>query len=170
MFQYVQGDLFDTNFDHGNHIIAHVTNNIGKWGAGFVIPLGKKYPEARNQYIINNQYIGKTQFVDINKHLIIANMCAQTLGGPRPLYYNELVYCMEDIINKLNTRDIFIHAPLFGAGLAGGNWFFIHELIKDIWTNINVRIYWMKNMLPPGLTSEMFDVKTGILGANTQRK
>jgi hypothetical protein len=41
--------------------------------------------------------------------------------------------------DKENT--VQIHAPKFGSGLAGGNWNFIEELIKDIWLNIPVMIY-----------------------------
>jgi hypothetical protein len=39
------------------------------------------------------------------------------------------------------VNKVQIHAPKFGSGLAGGNWAFIQELIKDIWNNYSVFIY-----------------------------
>ena len=34
----------------GPGIIAHVCDDIGQWGKGFVLPLGKRYPDAEKQY------------------------------------------------------------------------------------------------------------------------
>ena len=51
MLSYVEGDLFDfLNADH-HVMIAHVCNDKGAWGSGFVVPLAKKYPTTRQEYI-----------------------------------------------------------------------------------------------------------------------
>jgi hypothetical protein len=42
--------------------------------------------------------------------------------------------------NSENAR-VEIHSPKFGSGLAGGNWNFIEELIKDIWYDCEVFVY-----------------------------
>jgi len=42
-------------------------------------------------------------------------------------------------------QSVQIHAPKFGCGLAGGNWNFVSELIRDIWSNIPVFIYEKNN-------------------------
>jgi len=34
-----------------------------------------------------------------------------------------------------------IHAPLFGSGLAGGNWDFIEELINEIWDGYDITVW-----------------------------
>ena len=31
-------------------IIAHVCNDVGGWGSGFVVPLGKTWPQTENRY------------------------------------------------------------------------------------------------------------------------
>ena len=42
--QYKIGNLFDHEFAFNERVmIPHIVNNIGKWGSGFVIPLGKTF-------------------------------------------------------------------------------------------------------------------------------
>ena len=67
----------------------------------------------------------------------------------RPINYLGLVKSMNTLgrfirsetgfLNK--TEKVEIHAPKFGSGLAGGNWYFINDLIEDIWGDFNVYIY-----------------------------
>lgn len=59
--KYVTGDATDPQGD-GNKIITHICNNKGAWGAGFVVPLGKKFPLAEQSYRrwANNQFAIKT--------------------------------------------------------------------------------------------------------------
>jgi hypothetical protein len=150
MIQYIEANLFNTDFSKGQHTIAHIVNNKKRWGAGFVLPLAAKFPAAKKDYLEQKMQLGDVLYTIIDKtNVAVANMCAQTLGGKRPLYYNHLVHCMEDVASFAISDTI--HCPLFGAGLAGGNWAFIHELIKDIWTNNNVNIYWLPNMLPDSM-------------------
>ena len=42
-------DWFD-NIPNGEVIIPHICNNVGGWGAGFVVPLGRHYPDAKKSY------------------------------------------------------------------------------------------------------------------------
>jgi hypothetical protein len=73
-------------------------------------------------------------------------MCAQTLGGYRPLFYNHLAKCMDDLASFItNERDEWhdiseIVCPRFGSGLAGGNAVFIEELIKDCWVKEGISV------------------------------
>jgi hypothetical protein len=67
-------------------------------------------------------------------------------SNQRPLNYYSLCKSMSDVVsfikNKFrNDQSVEIHAPKFGCGLAGGNWNFIQELIKDIWKNQKIFIY-----------------------------
>ena len=68
--------------------------------------------------------------------------------NPRPLNYGALAFCMTDVRQYCNSlKDnieygkVEIHAPKFGSGLAGGDWFFIQELMLDIWKNLDTFIY-----------------------------
>lgn len=165
---YIEGDLFANLPNDKNVVIAHVCNNKGGWGSGFVIPLAKWNPQTKQEYLdwfnlgdnwdTGAEYpttgpfrLGEVQFVK-KDNILTANMVAQTLGGVRPLFYNKLVHCMEKVANVAVKRKCEIYAPLFGSGLAGGNWEFIQCLIRDIWLNndIPVTVFWLRQFLPVG--------------------
>jgi hypothetical protein len=157
MIKYVKGDLFFAVKDLDNFVIPHVVNTKGAWGAGFVIPLGNNFPEAKNRYlnVFNGQeseieekdLLGKTSFVVLDKKekSFVANMFAQTLGGQRPLFYNHLSKCMDEVAKVAKHDSLEIHAPAFGSNLAGGDWNFIEQLIIDCWIkeSIDVTIYYL---------------------------
>lgn len=163
MINYIEGDLFAAVANTSEKtIICHVVNSKGAWGAGFVVPLAKHYPTSREQYLswfqgrYNDQPIpfklGNVQFVNIG-NVTIANMLAQTLGGSRPLYYNHLVSCMEEVGEAALNANAEIVCPLFGSGLAQGRWEFIEELIYDCWIrdkNIKTTIYYLPGQTPSG--------------------
>jgi len=46
---YCVGDATRPNID-GNKIIAHICNDIGAWGRGFVLALSNTYPETERAY------------------------------------------------------------------------------------------------------------------------
>lgn len=156
---YIEGDMFTdiaNVAENCNVLVPHVCNNQGGWGAGFVIPLGRNYPLAKSQYLTLDSYtLGETQFVE-NKvgdfNVVVCNMIAQTLGGYRPLYYNHLAHCMDSVAKYAKNNSINqIMAPAFGAGLAGGDWNVIKELINDCWlkNGIFVDIYYLKGTFTP---------------------
>lgn len=158
--RYVMEDMFDIIPDklgpNEKIIICHVVNDVGAWGAGFVIPLAKKFPKAEENYkewtrIGKDAHSaipfkqGHIRFAVIQNNIIICHMCAQTLGGERPLNYASLVECMSYVAIEARINQYKIVAPLFGSGLAGGNWSFIELLIQDIWlkARIDVDIYYL---------------------------
>jgi len=52
--KYVEGDLFGpllADKEPGSIVVPHVANSHGAWGAGFVVPLGRTFPKARQEYI-----------------------------------------------------------------------------------------------------------------------
>lgn len=49
MITYLQGDATDPQTP-GNRIIAHVCNDIGAWGRGFVLSLSQRWPLAEEMY------------------------------------------------------------------------------------------------------------------------
>jgi hypothetical protein len=164
----INGDLFDyinSYINQGNNgssiIVPHVCNNINSFGAGFAGAVAKHYPSVKENYhLLGNSFLknnlGYTQFVEVAKDkryghkLIFANMIAQngiiSSNNPRPLNYLALAKSMVGVGKYIQNNfdkesKIQIHAPKFGCGLAGGDWNFISDLIKDIWNNIPLFIY-----------------------------
>lgn len=158
--KYIEGDLFKG--DLTNSVIAHVCNDKGAFGSGFVVPLANRFPLAKERYFNwyrqgHEEYsesfvLGNTQFVIVDDRVVVAQMIAQTLGGHRPLYYNHLSKCMDAVAEYAIETDARIVAPLFGAGLACGNWNIIESLIEDSWSRrgIETNIYFLPQFLPQG--------------------
>lgn len=139
---YVRGDATQPQGE-GKKIILHICNDQGKWGKGFVLALSRRYPLAeqryRKWYAMRQQIpmtLGKVQFVTINPHLKIVNMVAQhgiyPQGGIPPIRYEALSACLNKVAGH-TLNDLqgawSVHMPRIGAGLAGGEWSVIEELI-----------------------------------------
>ena len=142
-------------------VIPHVCNDVGGWGAGFVLALSRKWkaPEEvyRNFCKFNREkkfpILGKINFVKVDPYIVIANMIGQegtvSKDNTIPLKYKALVNCMAEVVAHIEmlkcrvTNPVVIHCPKFGSDLAGGNWDFILELIREIWleNGIDVVVY-----------------------------
>ena len=157
IFQHI-GHYIDQSINGTNIIIPHVCNNANAFGAGFAAAVAQHYPIVKENYHLLNgkQFLGYTQFVTAasNKEygykIIFANMIAQNGVNYKPnnrlLNYGALVKSMISVSQFISqnfdkNNPVQIHAPKFGCGLAGGDWHFIQELIKDIWTNQIVFVY-----------------------------
>jgi hypothetical protein len=163
-YTVVKGDATKPQRQHEVELvyIPHVCNNLGGWGAGFVLALNKafgKLPMETYKLDVTANCLGKVSFALVGDNTIIANMIAQNayldaIKNVRPLKYDALVECMkavaEDILIKKSLYQvehdvlhITIHCPKFGSELAGGNWEFIEALIEDCWLNkgIDVTVY-----------------------------
>jgi len=162
--QYIKGNLFDHL--QPNDLICHVVNDIYKWGSGFVVPLGERFPEAKEAYLnwkhdVRPQCavtatalsLGHVQFVlswlNVKKGegITIVNMCAQkgvrSKNNPHPLDYSALSSCMYYVLKYCSPSwapPFRIIAPKFGAGLAGGDWTTIEKMIEENWKDLPVII------------------------------
>lgn len=140
-------------------IIPHVCNNENKWGAGFVMALNKKWSEPEKEYRdlcerrLPFPFLGEVCYAKINNFLVVANMIGQSgtvsTNNPIPLKYAALISCMNKVVDyierikKQTSNPVVIHAPKFGSKLAGGNFDFILELIREIWleNGLDVVVY-----------------------------
>jgi O-acetyl-ADP-ribose deacetylase (regulator of RNase III) len=149
---YVVGDATNPIGD-GHKIIAHVNNDIGAWGAGFVLAVSNKWPLAKDCYL--HWAAGKeaelpfemgfVQFVRVETDIWIANMVAQhgvrSAGNPIPLNYAELHNCLEQVDDMAYALKASVHMPRIGCGLAGGNWDTVEGIIKDQLVAGNIETY-----------------------------
>lgn len=156
----VQGDATNPQKTHPKEIamIPHVCNNLGKWGRGFVLALSKKWglPEQVYQdYCWEKHFplLGKVCYAKVDNFLVIANMIAQdgivSKDNLKPIKYKVLANCMAEVygyiemVRTQTSNPVVIHCPKFGSDLAGGNWDFILELIREIWieNGVDVVVY-----------------------------
>lgn len=121
----------------GHKIIAHVCNDIGKWGRGFVRAVSARWPVARSAYLDIHEYaLGTVQFVGVEDDITVANMIAQDgirrSANSRPLRYWALVECLGRVADEALNLGASVHMPRIGAGLAGGEWDVIEKIIRRL--------------------------------------
>jgi O-acetyl-ADP-ribose deacetylase (regulator of RNase III) len=137
--QYVKGDATAPHA-RGAKIVAHVCNDAGKWGKGFVLAVTARWPEAERAYrqwyrdrADNDFGLGAVQFVAVERWLRVANMVGQhgIRGGTRtkPIRYEAVARCLETVAAKAVEVRASVHMPRIGCGLAGGKWERIEPLI-----------------------------------------
>lgn len=139
-------------------VIVHCCNMLGAWGAGFVIPLAKRYPNARSSYFNyihkGNVKLGDVDEVKVTDNIYVANLMGQKFlgkgpNGEIPCDYNAIEKGFLNIIGSWFNRNEYysIHMPRIGCGLAGGDWKVIEDIIKRTFidmANVDVFVYDLK--------------------------
>ncbi len=153
--QYTIGDatMPSTN---GHAMIAHVCNDIGGWGAGFVLALSKRWKQPEVQY---RQWhrdgiagslpfaLGEVQFVRVNETTVVANMIGQHgirgHGKLPPIRYEAVDQALGKVGEEALKMNASVHMPRIGCGLAGGTWDRIEPLILSRLSHrgIAVKVY-----------------------------
>lgn len=146
---YITGDATQPQ-GNGKIIIPHICNDIGAWGAGFVLALSKRWkgPEETYRKAKKNLGLGLVQFVRVEDNIWVANMVAQhdirpDDEGRSPIRYNALKACLFTVAEMAIEVNASIHMPRIGAGLAGGNWDRIELIIEEtlVRDGIDVTVY-----------------------------
>jgi len=137
--------------------LPHVCNDQGVMGAGVALALKKAFPLIDTEYRawcsrLSDLALGRVSYAPVEGgRLIVANMIAQSgfHAGPRPpIRYGALVTCMRTIADDVTeawrhsdrSSPVSIIAPRFGAGLAGGDWSIIKQLIHETWLDFDIDV------------------------------
>lgn len=138
MMTYVTGDA--TAPTDRPVIIAHIVNDLGLWGAGFVVPLGKRYPLAKIAYqnwhlehrehkmlqSASTWHLGYAQCVAVAKDVVVANMLAQrglrSQSNPAPVKLDALIRCLQSVALTAKELKASVWMPKIGCGLGGRDW------------------------------------------------
>jgi O-acetyl-ADP-ribose deacetylase (regulator of RNase III) len=148
---YVTGDATQPRGD-GPKIIVHVCNDVGGWGRGFVVAVSRRWPEPERAYREWHRdgagfALGATQFVAVSPGLWVANLIGQhglrRSGGRPPIRYDAVRAGLAEVAAKAAELGASVHMPRIGAGLAGGSWPEIEQIINDEVTtrDIPVTVY-----------------------------
>lgn len=133
---YVVGDATRLRAG-GPAIIAHVCNDIGGWGRGFVVAVTRRWPEPEREYrrwFRAGFELGQIQLVPVEPDLWVANMIGQHdirrgPDGTPPIRYAAIEQCLATLADRATELGASVHMPRIGAGLAGGHWDDIEPLI-----------------------------------------
>jgi O-acetyl-ADP-ribose deacetylase (regulator of RNase III) len=123
-------------------IIAHVCNDIGAWGRGFVLAVSQRWPQVRGAYYQHVRALspvsalGHTQILPVEPDLWIANMIAQhgirrDPKGTPPIRYDALRSCLAMVADAARQFHASVHMPRIGCGLAGGQWERVAPIILE---------------------------------------
>jgi len=148
---YIKGDATKPIGD-GPKIIAHICNNKGGWGRGFVLALSSRWKEPELEYRkwskTSDFKLGEVQFVRVEPMIVIANMISQngyfSSSNLTPICYKSLKRCLGILSVNAKYSKSSVHMPRIGTGLGGGDWVIIEKLIQDTLTDINVFVYDLK--------------------------
>ncbi|MGW1657159.1 macro domain-containing protein [Streptomyces atratus] len=137
---YVRGDATAPQ-GKGVKLIAHVCNDLGGWGKGFVLAVSRRWPEPEAAYrrwhrerAGNDFALGATQFVRVSPYIWVANMVGQRgmRRGSRgvPVRYEAIDTALASVADRAVELDASVHMPRIGCGLAGGTWSAVEPLIE----------------------------------------
>lgn len=138
--RYVRGDATRPQGE-GAKIIAHICNDIGAWGKGFVLALSNRWnqPEAayRSWHAAgsdNGFHLGAIQLVQVEPTIWVANIVAQHgirhVESAAPIRYDAVGECLQRLAATALELGASVHMPRIGTGLAGGDWSRIEPLIQ----------------------------------------
>lgn len=136
---YLEGDA-TAPVGKGPRIIAHVCNDVGGWGKGFVVALSRRWPEPEQAFREwyagreeNGFKLGGLQLVQVEPKLWVANIVGQRglrgQDGVPPIRYEAIESGLRALAAAAAQRSASVHMPRIGCGLAGGTWDRIEPLI-----------------------------------------
>jgi len=139
--EYLVGDATAPN-GVGPRIVAHVCNDAGGWGKGFVVAISRRWREPEAAYrswyrerATNDFALGAVQLVPVAGNLFVVNMIGQhgyrpSPGSP-PVRYAAIETALTALGEKALDLGASVHMPRIGCGLAGGRWELIEPLIEE---------------------------------------
>ncbi|MBZ9638929.1 macro domain-containing protein [Streptomyces sp. PSKA30] len=139
--RYVRGDATVPSVK-GVKVIAHVCNDIGGWGKGFVLAISRRWPEPEKSYrawhrdrAANDFGLGAVQLVQVEPYVWVANMVGQrgirTGSKGVPVRYEAIETALARLAEKAAELNASVHMPRIGCGLAGGTWSRVEPLIAE---------------------------------------
>lgn len=147
---YIKGDATRPRGD-GKKIICHICNDIGAWGAGFVLALSARWSEPEDSYRVmskDERKLGNVSIVEVEDDILVANMIGQRgvgcdENGLPPIRYTAVRAALKSVNDLATQINATLHMPRIGCGLAGGRWEDIESIIKEVVT-VNVYVYDLK--------------------------
>jgi O-acetyl-ADP-ribose deacetylase (regulator of RNase III) len=150
--QYVTGDATQP-VTAGPVIIAHVCNDVGRWGAGFVLAISKRWKEPEAQYRRWNRgdlsdtppfALGEVLFVPVADGVKVANIIGQHgvrwQGDVPPIRYEAVDAALKTVGDEALHTGASVHMPRIGCGLAGGTWDRIEPILHAHLTDRGVAV------------------------------
>ncbi|SEG77614.1 O-acetyl-ADP-ribose deacetylase (regulator of RNase III), contains Macro domain [Actinacidiphila yanglinensis] len=136
---YVRGDATAPQ-GKGVKVIAHVCNDLGGWGKGFVLAVSRRWREPEAAYrrwhrerARNDFGLGAVQLVRVGDRLWVANLVGQhgirTGSKGVPVRYEAIDAALGVLGDRALEWGASVHMPRIGCGLSGGKWERVEPLV-----------------------------------------
>ena len=140
MLNYIEGNLLDADCP-----IVHCVNAQGRMASGVAKAIRAKYPQVYEDYMQDDLLLGNVivsyEWHDIKVFSVVGQKY-YGYDGKRYVSYEALKEGFAKIRGLCLWHNIpKIAMPLIGAGLAGGDWDTIEDIIKTVFTDVDVDIY-----------------------------
>ncbi len=148
MIRYVIGDATEPQREGADEraFIAHICNDVGAWGAGFVVAISRRWSSPRADYIAWHETsfgagasghfaLGEIQVAVVSSSTAVVNMVAQrgfpTAARPCAVDFMALEGCLNLLADEvLGFPGGAVHMPRIGCGIAGASWEDIEPIIE----------------------------------------
>lgn len=148
---YLKGDATSPQAK-GNKIIAHICNDLGGWGKGFVLAISKRWSEPEKAYRLwhrerakNDFSLGALQIIQVQPDIWVANIIGQrgTKTGSKgvPVRYEAIEQGLTKLQIYAQELNANIHMPRIGCGLAGGKWEKVEPIIITQLAQQDIEVY-----------------------------
>lgn len=148
---YLKGDATSPQAA-GVKIIAHVCNDAGGWGKGFVLAISRRWKEPETAFrkwyrerAENDFALGAVQVVQVEPYIYVANMIGQhgikTGSKGPPIRYEALDSCLAELATEAKALEATVHMPRIGCGLAGGTWDRVEPIIERTLLAAGIEMY-----------------------------
>lgn len=153
MIHYIFGDATfpERITPNKKNLIIHIVNDVGAWGAGFVLSISKRWTKPEYAYKANwkTKQLGDIDIIQVEKNIAVVNLFGQKgiRSFPKstvqpPVRYDAIKIGLSKLKALIKERtDIAIHMPKIGCGLAGGDWSIVSKIIEETLTDLDVYVY-----------------------------
>jgi O-acetyl-ADP-ribose deacetylase (regulator of RNase III) len=138
-------------------IIVHGCNAQGVMGSGIANEIRAAYPwcfKAYVEFILAHQGVGKSPMGKVcaykvpDTNLVIANAITQDhfgKDGKKYVSYKAIAEAFTEICCAAENLGHVVHYPMIGAGLGGGDWAVINDIIDNVFAHFPTieRMFWI---------------------------
>lgn len=141
--KYIMGDLVQRALDGKYDIIVHGCNCFNNMGAGIAVPIKHNFPDAyladRATQYGSKEKLGKFT-IGRYKDMFVINAYTQFEYGSGKM--NADYDAIREVFSVLNImfRKRKVGIPLIGAGLAGGDWKVIKDIIEEVAPDLDIEV------------------------------
>lgn len=142
------GDILSVN----EGIIVQGCNAQGVMGSGLAKAIREKYPEVYEEYKIafedassdRRALVGSAQAVQIKSknNLYVVNGITQEFygkDGRKYVSYSAIQAVFAQVAIMAKSKQLEVHYPMIGAGLGGGDWAVISEIIDTVFQDSGIK-------------------------------